>query len=137
MILEQRRLGHFQRLTTCGTQRHRAPVVRSPPPQPRVGRWKRCDDTSARRRLLGYNMGVERPVRWYRSARRHRIGKAHALHVMNTVVPDEVPAQADLDARLEWVGVDDSGIELEIVALDLPDAIVIRPVVPTALRRSP
>lgn len=38
-------------------------------------------------------------------------------------------------ARLVWIGADDRGIELEIVALDLPDAIVVIHVMPTALRR--
>ena len=31
---------------------------------------------------------VDRVVRWYRSARRHRIGKAHALHVITTTNPN-------------------------------------------------
>ena len=76
-----------------------------------------------------------RPVRWFRSARRHRIGKARSLSVMNTIEPEAVPADADFDSRLEWIGVDDRGIELEIVALDLPDAIAVVHVMPTALRR--
>lgn len=80
-------------------------------------------------------MSVERPVRWFRSARKHRIGKAHALHVMNAVEPEAVPAQGDLDARLEWVGIDDRGVELEILALDLAEAIIVIHVMPTALRR--
>ena len=49
--------------------------------------------------------------------------------------PVRVPATANLDARLVWIGADDRGIELEIVALDLPDAIVVIHVMPTALRR--
>jgi len=36
---------------------------------------------------------------------------------------------------LVWIGEDDRGIELEIVALDLGDAIVVVHVMPTALRR--
>jgi hypothetical protein len=78
---------------------------------------------------------VDRVVRRYRSARRHRIGKAHVLHVMNTTVPETVPATADFDARLLWTGTDDRGVELEIVALDLPEAIVVIHVFPTELRR--
>jgi len=39
------------------------------------------------------------------------------------------------DARLVWVGIDDRGIELEIVALDLEDAVVVIHVMPTNLRR--
>jgi hypothetical protein len=78
---------------------------------------------------------VDRTIRWYRSARRHRIGKAHALHVIRTTTPVPVPADAASDARLVWIGLDDRGIELEIVALDLPDAAVVIHVMPTALRR--
>lgn len=78
---------------------------------------------------------VDRVVRWFRSARRHRIGKAHALSVMNGVEPVSVPATGTSDARLAWIGTDDRGVELEIVALDLPDAIVVIHVMPTDLRR--
>ena len=74
-------------------------------------------------------------VRWYRSARRHRIGKAHALHVIMTIEPTPVPGTGERDAQLYWVGPDDRGMELEIVALDLADAIVVIQVMPTALRK--
>jgi hypothetical protein len=78
---------------------------------------------------------VVRVVRWYRSARRHRIGKARAMYVINSVEPEHVPATATTDARLVWIGDDDRGVELEIVALDLPDAVVIIHVMPTSLRK--
>ncbi|MHB8319134.1 MAG: hypothetical protein ACYDEP_07905 [Acidimicrobiales bacterium] len=78
---------------------------------------------------------MDRNVRWFRSARRHRIGKAHAMYVLSTTDPVRVRATTNLDARLVWVGADDRGIELEIVALDLPEAIVVIHVMPTALRR--
>jgi hypothetical protein len=54
---------------------------------------------------------------------------------MNTTVPEKVPATANLDARLVWTGTDDRGVELEIVALDLTDAVVVIHVFPTELRR--
>jgi hypothetical protein len=47
-----------------------------------------------------------------------------------------VPATEDADARLVWIGDDDRGIELEIVALDLDDQIVVIHVMPTSLRRT-
>jgi hypothetical protein len=77
---------------------------------------------------------AEREIRWFRSARRHRIGKAHAMHVITTTAPVRIPASGDLDARLVWVGRDDRGLELEIVALDLPDAVVVIHVTPTGLQ---
>jgi hypothetical protein len=78
---------------------------------------------------------VDRELRWYSSARRHRIGKAHAMHVINSVDPQHVKATATADARLVWVGDDDRGVELEIVALDLDDVVVVIHVMPTELRR--
>jgi hypothetical protein len=56
---------------------------------------------------------------------------------MRTNAPTVVPATAAYDERLVWIGVDGRGIELEIVALVLPDAIVVIHVMPTSLRRSP
>ena len=76
----------------------------------------------------------DKPVRWFQSARRHRVGRAHALHVITTNEPTVVPAAAAYDERLVWIGEDDRGIELEIVALLLPDAVVVIHVMPTALR---
>jgi len=57
------------------------------------------------------------------------------MFVIDSVAPAHVPATATADARLVWIGEDDRGIELEIVALDLSDAIVVVHVMPTALRR--
>lgn len=67
--------------------------------------------------FLCHTKNVDRTLRWDRSARRHRIGKAHAVFVIDSVVPDYVPATATADARLVWIGEDDRGVELEIVAL--------------------
>jgi hypothetical protein len=57
------------------------------------------------------------------------------MHVISTNDPVRVPATANLDARLVWIGRDDRGIELEIVALDRLDAMVVIHVMPTDLRR--
>jgi hypothetical protein len=58
------------------------------------------------------------------------------MYVITSVEPVHVPASPTLDARLVWIGVDDRGIELEIVALDSGDAVVVIHVMPTSLRRS-
>jgi hypothetical protein len=55
---------------------------------------------------------------------------------MTTNDPTVVPATAVYDERLGWIGVDDRGIELEIVAMVLADALVVIHVMPTALRGS-
>jgi hypothetical protein len=58
------------------------------------------------------------------------------MHVIDTVDPIAVPTTEVADARLVWVGLDDPGIELEIVTLDLPDEWLVIHVMPTALRRN-
>ncbi|MGH9304532.1 MAG: hypothetical protein ACRDZ5_08995, partial [Acidimicrobiales bacterium] len=73
------------------------------------------------------------PVRFARSARQHRVGKAHALHVIDTSPPTDVPAVGDFDARRVWRGPDDRGLELEIVAIILPSELLVIHVMPTAL----
>ena len=55
--------------------------------------------------------------------------------MIDSVVPDRVPATATADARLVWIGEDDRGIELQVVALDLDHAVVVVHVMATALRR--
>jgi hypothetical protein len=82
-------------------------------------------------------MGGVAVVRFVRSARKHRVGKAHALHVIRTVQPVEVAATDEFDARKVWIGPDDRGLVLEIVALVLPAELLVIHVMPTALRRKP
>ena len=57
------------------------------------------------------------------------------VYVIETTVPTEVAAAGDFDTRMVWVGVDDRGLELEIVAVVLPGELLIVHVMPTALRR--
>lgn len=73
-------------------------------------------------------------VRWSQSSRRHRIGRAHAGRVMSTTTPQEVTTATGNPAPL-WVGLDDRGIELEIIAAVLPNQYLVVHVMPTALRR--
>ena len=53
---------------------------------------------------------------------------------MSTTTPQEVKTAAGNPALL-WVGLDDRGIELEIVAAVLPDLYLVVHVMPTTLRR--
>jgi hypothetical protein len=75
-------------------------------------------------------------IRFGRSARRHRIGKAHALHVMANVEP-LVHTNARGERQYEWQGLDDRGDELEIVGVMLADetTLFIFHVMPTRFRR--
>jgi hypothetical protein len=38
--------------------------------------------------------------------------------------------------RLAWIGEDDRGVELEVIAVDLPEHLLVIHVMPTALRRN-
>jgi hypothetical protein len=50
--------------------------------------------------------------------------------------PERVPADGDLDDRLLRVGPDDRGIVLEVMAVDLPDYLLVIHAMPVALRRN-
>ena len=78
----------------------------------------------------------EKPTRFSRSARRHRIGKAHALYVMNTVAPEVIPAEGVEEEQLLWIGRDDRGLDLEIVAIVEADFLLVIHVMPHHFRRS-
>jgi len=87
--------------------------------------------------LVQCNNRVVEAFRFARSARKHRIGRAHVMHVIETVSPSDVAAVGEFDARKIWLGPDDRGIELEIVAVVLPGELLIIHVMPTALGRKP
>jgi hypothetical protein len=57
------------------------------------------------------------------------------MHVITTTTPDQVPASGTADARLVWIGPDDRGIELEIVAPGPDEAIISIHVMSASLRR--
>lgn len=72
-------------------------------------------------------------IRFARSARRHRIGRASAWHVINNTEP--VPVHSDAyDDTLVWTGPDERDRELEIIGVIKPDCTLIVHVFPTALR---
>ena len=79
-----------------------------------------------------------RRIVFWRSASKHRIGRAHARAVMRGALPDRVDGGTGRDPLLCWVGPDDRGLVLEVIALDLPEAIVVIHVMPLYRgRRSP
>jgi hypothetical protein len=80
-------------------------------------------------------MGM-RKLRFYRSARKHRIGQARALHVVRSGPPAIVPAaDPNLEDRWVWIGPDDRGVELEVIGILTDKYLVIIHVMPTALRK--
>ena len=59
-----------------------------------------------------------KPIRFTRSARRHRIGKTHALYVMNTAEP------LIEDRGITWIG------ELTVVLVERPEVFLVIHVMP-------
>lgn len=79
-------------------------------------------------------------VRFTNSARKHRIGRAHALYAMNTATRT---FRVDSDGVVVtwWIGEDDRGLELEVLGFEAIDVktydhvLLIIHVMPTSLRR--
>jgi len=74
-------------------------------------------------------------IKFTQSARKHRIGKARAMYVINHYSPTFVAGEEDGEGQQVWIGQDDRGLELEIVALVLTDYLLVTHVMPTDLRR--
>jgi hypothetical protein len=75
-------------------------------------------------------------VRFTRGARKHRVGKASALHVMEHTEPERVPDEKYGNEKLVWIGDDERGRELEVVAVVRPDCLLVIHVFPTVLREA-
>ena len=81
-------------------------------------------------------------IRFTQSARKHRIGRTSARHVLATAEPTAVTTTSGADAWL-YVGPDERGRELEVIALEVYPADGERPyllvihVMPTQLRGDP
>jgi hypothetical protein len=74
-------------------------------------------------------------VRFARSARKHRVGRQRVLYVMETCEPVIEPDSEGRGDRYGWVGFDPTGVELDIVAVDVPDCLLVIHVMQTHLRR--
>ena len=72
-------------------------------------------------------------VRFTRSARKHRIGKRHVLFVIENYEPQYF--QKDEQAQIFWIAKDDRGLELEIVALEAGEHLIVIHVMPTSYIR--
>ena len=73
-------------------------------------------------------------IKFTQAARKHRIGKAHALFVIENnpffVVTDEVGR-----VQRVWQGLDDRGVELELIAVVLKEYLLVTHVMPANFRR--
>jgi hypothetical protein len=75
-----------------------------------------------------------KPVRFTKSARKHRIGKAAAHYVMATAEPESIVSKTGASG-FGWRGLDNRDRELEITAIDLPDCLLVIHVMPTHYRK--
>jgi hypothetical protein len=75
-------------------------------------------------------------IKFTQSARRHRIGKAHALFVIENYSPRiDIGEGQDGEDQHIWIGEDDRGLELEITAIDLKEYLLVTHVMPRDFRR--
>lgn len=71
---------------------------------------------------------MNRKVKFTQSARKHRIGRAHALFVMNLY---EYQTDPDDSTRFIWIGRDSMNRELEVIGLNLSEYFLVIHVMPT------
>jgi len=74
-------------------------------------------------------------IRFTQSARKHRIGKVHAKFVIRNYEPTFVQGYVGDKDKLLWIGNDDRGLELEIVALISDEFLLVIHVMPTVFRK--
>ena len=72
-------------------------------------------------------------LRFTQAARKHRVGKAHVRHVVATTEPTPTTTKRG-DAGWLYIGVDDRERELEIIAVEIPEGLLVIHAMPTALR---
>ena len=74
-------------------------------------------------------------IRFTQSARKHRIGKAHAKFVILNYESMLIPGDSVAADQRIWIGQDDRGLELEIVAIVSGESLLIIHVMPTVFRK--
>ncbi len=74
-------------------------------------------------------------IKFTQSARKHRIGKARAMFVIEHYSSVLIVGERDEEDQQVWIGQDDRGLELEVVALVLDEYLLVTHVMPTSLRR--
>lgn len=75
------------------------------------------------------------PIRFTRGSRKHRIGRASARQVIDTVTPSLETDHGTGALIIRWVGKDERGRELEIIAIDRPACQLVVHVMPAHYRR--
>ena len=74
-------------------------------------------------------------IKFLKSARKHRIGKADARYVIEMYEPIASEQTEELTIKYKWIGEDTKGRELEIAAEYFDDFLIVFHVMPTIYRR--
>ena len=74
---------------------------------------------------------MKRKVRFTRDARKHKIGHARARFVIENNEPMQRPGLFKNEKKLTWIGIDDRGLELEVICIEDEYEIFIIHVMPT------
>ena len=69
------------------------------------------------------------------SARKHGLSRSRIEQAMNNQIVSETLNSATFDPKIRFIGVDDQGEELEVVAVVLPGLLLIIHAMPTRYRR--
>ena len=70
-------------------------------------------------------------IRFTRDARKHKIGHARARFVIENNEPMQRPGLFKNEKKLTWIGIDDRGLELEVIGVEDEHEIFIIHVMPT------
>lgn len=74
-------------------------------------------------------------IEFSQSARKHRIGRQRALFVISTSEPVELVSDGTRPDRLLWQGLDDRGVDLEVIGVRTSIGVLIIHVMSRNFRR--
>ena len=78
---------------------------------------------------------MRKNIRFTSDARKHKIGAAHARFVIENNEPIQRPGLFKNEKKLTWIGIDDRGLELEVIGIEDEHEIFIIHVMPTIFIR--
>lgn len=85
----------------------------------------------------GHLRVASKPIRFTRGSRKHRIGRASARHVIDTIDPNVETDDITQAVIIRWVENDERDRELEVIAIVRPACQLVVHVMPTHYRRNP
>lgn len=82
---------------------------------------------------MAHNIGAVE-YRFTQSARKHRIAKSRALFVIDNYLPKEMSHFVTGERKLFWLGLNDRGLELEIIGIQIDTIVLVIHVMPSKFR---